>query len=97
MHDGQTGKTLAPDKSVSIEHLTVDSEGPRFESCSGPSLSLRSHYTTNKSLPHLCVCVACHTYDIVLSLVYIIFAHVHTQVHGYTYMYKCMINLNQCT
>lgn len=61
---------------------TVDSEGPRFESCSGPSLSLRSHYTTIKSLPHLCVCVACHTYDIVLSLVYIIFAHVHTQVHG---------------
>lgn len=56
MHDGQTGKTLAPDKSVSIEHLTVDSEGPRFESCSGLSLSLRSHYTTNKSLPHMCVC-----------------------------------------
>lgn len=86
MHDDQTGKTLAPDKSVSIEHLTVDSEGPRFESCSGPSLSLRSHYTTNKSLPHLCVCVcvACHTYDIVLSLVYIIFAHVHKYMDKHT-------------
>lgn len=84
MHDGQTGKTVAPDKSVSIEHLTVDSEGPRFESCSGPSLSLRSHYTTNKPLPHLCVCVACHTYDIVLSLVYIIFAHVHKYMDKHT-------------
>lgn len=71
------------DKLVSIEYLIVDLEGFRFEFCFGLLLFFRFYYIINKFLFYLCVCVVCYIYDIVFSLVYIIFVYVYKYMDKY--------------